>query len=278
MSIMVKKYLDLKTLFFAFLLYNKSKQANMSELEYYADINTEVTDFEGDCNYFTTFERSLQILKNDFHIDYKVNRAKCYFERYNNFETLPEDVLEYYELGHYDFDSCEIEITNLEIFQSFYEDYIQKSCCGSLTGRQLNHIHRQNKDFVDIVTTKSSTSGSDEIYFSFDEIKNYYENYKMNFLELLQEKIDKKEFKLTGDILGLKNYGGRLPYNFQSITINGIPRLNEYETVYRIQFTKEPLKVTLNGHSMLDKKICPLSTYQKKSLLIFAKLHTKIIH
>ena len=127
-------------------------------------------------------------------------------------------------------DSYDIEITGLSKFWHAYECYIKKACDGILIGREFEHPNKQTIEFRNIIIEKNNRSGSSEIYFSFEDISNYYKNFHLIFLELLQTKIDKKEFELTGDILGAHKRGGILPYKFRSIRISGIPKLKEAET------------------------------------------------
>ena len=261
-----KKYPDLKIAFLAFLLYNKSKKEMTDELNYIATVNIKESD-NSDCDYINNFQQTLQYLKKFFNLDYKIRVSKCYFCNDDDDDEFSPGLQEYYDSGYYDYDSYDIEITGLSKFWHAYECYIKKACDGILIGRELEHPNKQTMEFHNIIIEKNNSSGSSEIYFSFEDISNYYNNFHLNFLELLQTKIDKKEFELTGDILGEHKRGGILPYKFRSIRISGIPQLKEAEIVYHIKFSKEPLKITLNGYSMLDKEKCRFSTNQRKMFI-----------
>ena len=187
-----KKYPDLEITFLAFLLYNKSKKEMTDELGYIATVNIKESD-NSDCDYINTFQTTLQYLKNFFNLDYEIRVSKCYFCD-DDSDEFSQELQEYYDSGYYDYDSYDIEITGLSKFWHAYECYIKKACDGILIGRELEHPNKQTIEFHNIIIEKNNSSGSSEIYFSFEDISNYYKNFHLNFLELLQTKIDKKEF------------------------------------------------------------------------------------
>ena len=251
-------YPDCETLIWAFLLYNKARKENIKTLRFTAQVMREnIKPVNNDVSGFLT---ALKFLEKNFNLTCNITATKGYFSN-DNEKDISDDEWEYYKY-YYDYINYCIELPDLSNFFQAYETYIEKVFAEKLIGRNLNHPNKQNIDFTKIIREKYDTSGSEEIYFSFDDIKSYYASLQLNFLEILQVKINKKEFELTGNILGEYTHGGFILEYSPQIFITGIPNYDTSEIKYYIKYTKEPLSANLNGYSFFDKKYCKFTTHQ----------------